>query len=190
MNTRDIAREAVRSRLSQVAVELFRKEGFEQVTFDTLAEAAGVSRSTFIRYFGTKEDAVLSTFDAKGERVVDALRNRPAGEDEWAALRHALGILVEEYQHDPVGTLALSRLILETPALAKRQFDKQRRWRPLMAEALAERAGSASPTLPQQVRAAAALDCVYLAVEQWHSSDGTLDLTALLDDAFAVVAAG
>ncbi|MFI7294871.1 TetR/AcrR family transcriptional regulator [Streptomyces sp. NPDC050121] len=42
----------------------FRREGFEKVTVNDLAAAAGVSRSTFLRYFGSKEDAVLSAVDA------------------------------------------------------------------------------------------------------------------------------
>ena len=62
-NTREIARAAVRAELGQVAFELFLREGFDKVTIDDLAAAAGVSRSTFLRYFGTKEDAVLSAFE-------------------------------------------------------------------------------------------------------------------------------
>ncbi|WP_256966377.1 TetR/AcrR family transcriptional regulator, partial [Streptomyces griseiscabiei] len=75
-NTRDIARAAVRAELAQVAFELFLRDGFDKVTLDDLASAAGVSRSTFLRYFGTKEDAVLGAFDAHGTWVADALRAR------------------------------------------------------------------------------------------------------------------
>ncbi|MFF7984149.1 TetR/AcrR family transcriptional regulator [Streptomyces sp. NPDC007901] len=42
----------------------FRRECFEKVTVNDLAAAAGVSRSTFLRYFGSKEDVVLSAVDA------------------------------------------------------------------------------------------------------------------------------
>ncbi|MDT3439260.1 MULTISPECIES: TetR family transcriptional regulator [unclassified Pseudofrankia] len=48
-NTRGITRAAVRARLGQVAVELFRRGGFENVTINDLAAAAGVSRDTFLR---------------------------------------------------------------------------------------------------------------------------------------------
>ncbi|MEV0400091.1 TetR family transcriptional regulator [Actinoallomurus sp. NPDC050550] len=188
-NTRDIARAAVRAELGQVAFELFRREGFEKVTIDDLAKAAGVSRSTFLRYFGTKEDAVLSTFDAKGERVADALRARPGGEDDWTALRRALDTAIEPYHQDPDDSLAMTRLVRDTPALCARQLEKQHGWRPALARALAERGGSTErPALGDWVRAAAALDCLNAAVEHWTDSDGRLDLVTLLDDAFAALA--
>ncbi|MPY50563.1 TetR family transcriptional regulator [Streptomyces sp. K1PN6] len=184
-----MARAAVRAQLAQVAFELFCREGFDKVTLDDLAAAAGVSRSTFLRYFGTKEDAVLGAFDGHDRRVADALRARPADEDEWTALRHALDTVIERYHQDPAAALATTRLVRETPALCARHLEKQHRWRPALAEALAERSGSAeAPTLGQSVRAAAALDCLYVALDHWLASEGRLDLVGLLDDAFAALA--
>ncbi|MBV1940446.1 TetR/AcrR family transcriptional regulator [Streptomyces sp. BV286] len=189
--TRDIARAAVRAELGQVAIGLFQREGFAKVTINDVAAAAGVSRNTFLRYFGTKEDAVLGAFDAQGQRVADALRARPAGEDDWTVLRHALDTIVEDYRRDPGGTLATARLIQETPALRARRLEKQCGWRPLLAQALAERTDP--PSLPTDldllVRAAAALDCLEIAVDQWAASDGRLALDDLIDQAFAALAA-
>ena len=190
-NTRDIARAAVRAQLAQVAFELFRREGFEKVTLDDLAAAAGVSRSTFLRYFGTKEDAVLGAFDGQDRRVADALRARPADEDEWTALRGAMDSVIARYHEDPAGSLETTRLVRDTPALRARQLEKQHSWRPALAEALAARAGSEEPaTLGQSVRAAAALDCLNVALDHWLASDGRLDLVDLLDEAFAALGRG
>lgn len=186
--TRDIARAAVRAELAQVAFGLFRSEGFEKVTLDDLAAASGVSRSTFLRYFGTKEDVVVGAFDVLGERVAKALRARPADEDDWTALRHALDPVVDHYRQDPAGTLALVRLVLATPALCARQREKQRGWRPGVAQALAERGHPAAMTLAHEVRAAAALECLEISVERWADSGGEVGLTDLLDKAFAAVA--
>jgi AcrR family transcriptional regulator len=187
-NTRDIARTAVRAELAQVAFDLFRREGFDNVTVNDLAAAAGVSRSTFLRYFGTKEDAVLGALDAHGERVADALRARPVDEDDWTALRHALDILLEHHRQDPAGALAVSRLIMRTPALCARSLEKQAAWRPALAQALSERAGSERPTgIGPLVRAAAAVDCLNIAVEHWTADDGSSDLDGLLDEAFAAL---
>lgn len=186
-NTRDIARAAVRAELAQVAFELFRREGFDKVTLDDLAAAAGVSRSTFLRYFGTKEDAVLGAFEGHDRRVGDALRARPADEDEWTALRGALDSVITRYHEDPAGSLATTRLVRETPALCARHLEKQHSWRPALVEALVERAGS-GPTLAQTVRAAAAIDCLNVALDHWTASEGSLDLVALLDEAFAALA--
>ncbi|WP_443046533.1 TetR family transcriptional regulator [Streptomyces sp. DSM 40750] len=187
--TRDIARAAVRTELAQVAFELFLRDGFDKVTLDDLASAAGVSRSTFLRYFGTKEDAVLGAFDTHGGWVAEALRARPADEDDWTALRRALDTVIQRYHQDPVGSLATTRLVQETPALCARQLEKQHGWRPTLAQALAERHGSSGPpAIADTVRAAAALDCLNIALDHWTASDGDLDLVALLDEAFATLA--
>ncbi|WP_223166527.1 TetR/AcrR family transcriptional regulator [Nonomuraea sp. SYSU D8015] len=187
-STRDIARAAVRAELAQVAFDLFRREGFENVTIDDLAQAAGVSRSTFLRYFGTKEDAVLSAFDAHGDQVADALRARPSEEDDWTALRRALDTVMAQYRQDSAGLLSMMRLVRDTRALCARQLEQQHGWRPLLAEALAERGGLSVPaTLAVSVKAAAALDCLNIALDHWTASDGEHDLEDLLDEAFAAL---
>ncbi|WP_228447277.1 TetR family transcriptional regulator [Streptomyces paludis] len=189
--TRDIARAAVRSELAQVAYDLIRREGFDKVTVSDLAAAAGVSRSTFLRYFGTKEDAVLGALDAQGEQLADALRDRPADEDDWTALRRSLDVLVEPYRLDPAEALATTRLIMGTPALCTRQREKQNSWRPLLVGALAERTDPARPfTVALSVRAGAALECLNTALDHWIVSDGDLDLVDLLDEAFAALTIG
>ena len=187
--TRDIARAAVRAELAEVAFDLFRREGFDNVTIQDLAEAAAVSRSTFLRYFGSKEDAVLDVVDARGDQFADALRARPAEEDDWTAIRRALDTVIEPYHQDPAKALAMTRLIMGTPALWARQMEKQHGWRPALAEALAGRTDPPRPmTLALSVRATAALVCLNIALDQWTASDGRLDLVALLDEAFAALA--
>ena len=189
--TRDIARAAVRAELAEVALDLFCREGFDNVTTQDLAAAAGVSRSTYLRYFGSKEDAVLSTVDARGQQAADALRARPADEDDWTAIRRALDPVIEIYRQDPAKALTMTRLITGTPALWARQMEKQHAWHPLLAEALAARTDPPQPTtLALSVRAAAGLLCLNIALGQWTASDGQLDLVALLDEAFAALTPG
>ncbi|GIH23938.1 TetR family transcriptional regulator [Acrocarpospora phusangensis] len=181
--TRDIARSAVREELAEVAFGVFCRDGFEKATFDDLAAAAGVSRSTFLRYFGTKEEVVLCAFDPLGDEMTAALRARPADEDDWTALRRAIDPAVACYARDPADKLALLRLVQATPALCARLREKVVGWRPHLARALAERSG-ASP-LAALVRVAAALDCLTLALEHWVELDGGRALDAITDEAFA-----
>ncbi|MEU0279196.1 TetR family transcriptional regulator [Streptomyces sp. NPDC088147] len=172
-----------------MAFDLFRREGFDNVTINDLAAACGVSRSTFLRYFGSKEDAVLGAVDGQGERVASALRARPADEEDWTALRRALDALVGPWHRDPVTALATTQLVVGTPALCTRQWEKQNSWLPGLARALAERSGPSGPSpLAQSVKAAAALDCLNVAIDHWTASDGHLDLVDLLDEAFATLA--
>lgn len=183
--TRDIARAAVRAELGPVALELFMDKGFDNVTVDELAAATGVSRSTFLRYFGTKEDAALSAFNSQGQQALDAVRERPASEDDWTALRHGLGVIVDECRLNSEQALALNRLLMCTPALRARRQEQKHELLPLLAQVLADRGGSGS-ALACEVKAAAALNCLSSALAHWTRSDGKLDLAGLVDEAFAV----
>src|SRR3954449_10700743 len=73
--TGSAARADTRARIEQAALELFRLKGFEHVTIDDVAAAAGISRRTFFRYFATKADAVWGDFRghvARLERLLAA----------------------------------------------------------------------------------------------------------------------
>jgi AcrR family transcriptional regulator len=186
-NTRAIARAAVRAELSQAAFELARAKGFNNITVDDMAAASGVSRSTFMRYFSTKEEAILSAFDAHADWVADALRARPADENDWTALRNAFEAMLPYYLSDPTGALAITQLINETPALSGGFVELQHSWRPPLSSALAERHGldPEAPPITIAVKVSAALDCIQNAVMYWTDSNGTLDLVALVDEAFS-----
>ncbi|MDQ1068858.1 acyl-CoA-like ligand-binding transcription factor [Streptomyces canus] len=76
--------------------------------------------------------------------------------------------------------------LCDTPSLRARHLEKQHSWRPALAEALADRAGSDEPpTIALAVRAGAALNCLNIALEYWTASDGRRGLVTLLDEAFA-----
>lgn len=82
----------------------------------------------------------------------------------------------------------MSQLIMRMPALGARTLEKQNGWRPAIAQALVERADPSWPTLlVPSVRAAAAVNCLNVAVDGWTASDGRLDLVDLLDQAFAAL---
>src|ERR1022692_2318350 len=114
---REVGRAAVRAKLAELAYEMFLRDGYDAVTINDLAAAAGVSRSTVLRLFDTKEDVALSTMDARGILVAKALQARPSAEDDWTALRRALDVAVESYDQDPGRALALTRLIRDVRAL-------------------------------------------------------------------------
>ncbi|HEY1969936.1 MAG TPA: TetR family transcriptional regulator [Pseudonocardia sp.] len=52
-------KQQTRLALIWAAIRLFREHGYETTTVDDIASAAGCSRRTFFRYFGTKEDVLL-----------------------------------------------------------------------------------------------------------------------------------
>lgn len=189
LTTREVARAAVRASLASVANELFRRYGFHNVTIDDVAAAAGVHRTTFLRYFPTKEDAVVGFWDEQADVVADTLRTRPADEDDWTALRRALDPCVEMVVRDPGGVLARTRLIRDTPTLWAKHLEKQSKLIPAFAEALANRGGgSESVSMRHEVSVGSALACMDVAVEEWAAAEGRHSFVDLLDDTFAACA--
>jgi AcrR family transcriptional regulator len=178
----------VQAELSLAAYELVVEKGYGNVTLDDMAAAGGVSRSTFLRYFRTKDQAIQVALKAYVGRMADALRARPRHEDDWSALRSAIESFVGPiYALNPAGAQALSRLALFSRALNGAHLDLAD-WRAPLTDALAERHGVGAPIpIGLSVKVAAALDCMGLAVSYWVAVDGEADLMDLLKEAFAAL---
>ena len=133
------ARRALRAEITGQALALFSERGFDAVTADELAEAVGVSRRTLFRLFATKEDIVVAAFDNLGDEALAALRERPADEPPWTALRHALGAAAAKLEERPATFFELHGVIAQTPALRRRLLEQRDGWRAAFAEELAAR---------------------------------------------------
>jgi AcrR family transcriptional regulator len=186
---RNRATRAVRAEIAAVAMRLFVEQGFDKTTVDQIAAEAGLSRTSFFRYFATKEDVVLGHLEELGQRVLDALVARPAGEPPWQALRHAFDLLVEEAKLPEQG-LSMRRMLRDAPSLKARLLGKQMGWLDLLVPEVARRLGVAGPAPDVRPRAlvAAALGCLNAAVDVWTDSGGSVSLPALLDQAMTAVA--
>lgn len=169
-----------------MAFNRFCLTGFSQVTFADLSEAAGVSRSTFLRYFGTKEDVVLFVFDPVGDVIADALDAERANQDDWSRLRNALESAVGFLVRDVQELVTILGLVEQTPALCARLREKQAEWRPKIVARLQKSASSTDgSSVVANVRVAAALEILWIVLGRWSASDGREDLGKLLDAAFA-----
>jgi len=188
LDLRRRSRESLRAEIAEVAFKVFAERGFDQVTATEVAEAAGISRASFFRYFESKEDAVFVVQESMGVNVADALRERPDGEDAWTALRRALDLAVATYQRDPDEALARLRLIRCTPDLRSRQLERLERWKQAIGAALAERLRVRGDDIKVEALVGAALGALDAALTRWSESDGAEDLIALIDEAFAVIA--
>jgi AcrR family transcriptional regulator len=187
---RNRATRAVRVEIAAVAMRLFVEQGFDKTTVDQIAAEAGLSRTSFFRYFATKEDVVLGHLEELGQQVLDALVARPAAESPWQALRHAFDLLVEESAKLPEQGLSMRRMLHDTPSLKARQLGKQLGWLDLLVPEVARRLGVAgvAPDARPRALVAAALGCLNAAVDVWTDSGGTVSLPTLLDQAMTAVA--
>ncbi|WP_433791412.1 TetR family transcriptional regulator [Actinoplanes sp. CA-252034] len=184
-------RNAVYGEITRTAMELFLTRGFAATTIDDIAAAAGISRRSFFRYFGTKEDVVLGDLIASGDLIRQALEARPDSEDAWTALCNALHS-VKETAYDDETMLKIFRMVHETPSLRARSIEKHLQWQALLTPEIRRRLG-ADPADPLDVRAdalvATVITCLDVAGEAWTRSDGRVPIESLFDAAAAAVRA-
>jgi AcrR family transcriptional regulator len=119
LSLRERTRRAVQSELVEAAQALFVERGYDSTTVDDIAAAAGLSRRSFFRYFSSKEELVLGKFDLSGEDLIQALRGRPADEDDWASIQRMFDGVVEYVtDEEKVRRLdLLEQVIASTPSL-------------------------------------------------------------------------
>ncbi|MFG6475249.1 TetR/AcrR family transcriptional regulator [Microbacterium sp. P06] len=186
------SRQAAYAEITRVAMELFLDQGFEQTTIEQIASTAGISRRSFFRYFGTKEDIVLGDLASQGELVRDALEQVPSTVGPWEALRQALHA-VDALDIEPGVTLKIATMMYRTPSLRARSIEKHLHWQSLLVPDIRRRLGleedDASDPAPAAV-VASAIACLDVAGELWVSGGGVGDLAAFYDRAVEAVRSG
>jgi AcrR family transcriptional regulator len=87
---RDRQRAQIRADIRRAAFRLFAERGYDAVTTEEIAAAAGVSPRTFFRHVPSKEELLLAPVRHGGTEVVALLEGRPAGESADVALISAM----------------------------------------------------------------------------------------------------
>ncbi|GAA0633101.1 TetR family transcriptional regulator [Kutzneria viridogrisea] len=182
---RERTRKVVREEIAEAAFALFVRQGFEQTTVEEIAEAVGMSRRSFFRYFPTKEDTVFGYLYDMGQQLADMVSARPTGEPPWTALRKSFAVLCKGFEMRSETATELLNLIFSTPTLRARHQDKQDHWRKLLTEALRTRT---STPLEADVLVSSALAVFDVACRQWLEQGAKEKPQVLLERAFAVLA--
>jgi AcrR family transcriptional regulator len=119
---RSAKKAATRARIRAAALELFRRDGYDRTTVERIAAAAGVTHTTFFRYFPTKEDVALS--DNYDPLIAGLLSARPStesvAEKVCGALLEGLTSIYVEFRDE---LLEQMRLVQSVPALRARVWE-------------------------------------------------------------------
>jgi AcrR family transcriptional regulator len=87
---RDRQRAQIRADIRRAAFRLFIERGYDAVTTEEIAAAAGVSARTFFRHVPTKEELLLAQVRHGGTAILNLLEARPAAEPPDIALINAI----------------------------------------------------------------------------------------------------
>ena len=128
--------------LSNVAIELFAARGFDEVSVDDVAQAAGIARRTLFRYYPSKNALPWGDFDAHLEHMRDLLADLDPGVPIRDALRTALLAFNTFDEAETARHRQRMRVILETAELQAYSMTMYAGWRAVVAAFVARRLGA------------------------------------------------
>ncbi|MFF0815743.1 mycofactocin system transcriptional regulator [Rhodococcus sp. NPDC003318] len=175
--------------ISNLAIALFAEHGFDETSVDQIAEAAGIARRTFFRYFPSKNAVPWGNFDTHLAEMRDQLAGLPVDIPLADGLTRAL----LEFNSFPPDVAPVHRkrmeVILNAPALQAYSMVMYTGWREVIAEYVAGRTGlRTTDHLPRTV-GWMVLGVALSAYEQWLT-DENLDLAELLRAGSTILSTG
>ena len=184
---REQKKQKTQAALQRAALELVAAHGFDRVTIDDIAAAAGVSRTTFYRYLATKEDALLGNRAEKLEHLRNALAAQPLDSAPLEAVRAAVSEVAQSYQHDRRQMLALAKITRVAPSVAARTLEYDAASEDLLREYFARRDPDGATSLRPWVLAALVVAALRAARDYWLTRRAAGGLPELVDDALRML---
>ncbi|HEX9832009.1 MAG TPA: mycofactocin system transcriptional regulator [Mycobacterium sp.] len=175
--------------ISNVAIDLFTARGFDDVSVDDVAEAAGIARRTLFRYYPSKNALPWGDFEAHLARMRDLLSDLDPDVGIDAALRTALLAFNTFDEAETARHRQRMRVILQTAALQAYSMTMYAGWRTVVVAFVARRLGMKEADLVPQTVAWTMLGVALSAYQVWLA-DESVSLLEALGDAFDTVSDG
>ena len=182
MSLREDKRRWTMREVQAAALDLFEANGFEAVSVEAIAAAAGVSAPTVYRHFGTKERIIV--WDDYDPDLLDSIARQATRLPPLAAVETGLiEALDKVYGADARRVLRRAQLMLNTPALRVANA-------PVIAELRAELAAVlalsyADMTVARaDLLAAVIIVALEAAITRWIGTRGKSSLHGHFRDAF------
>jgi AcrR family transcriptional regulator len=146
---RERQRAQVLGEIQRSALRLFAERGYDAVTTEEIATAAGVSLSTYFRHVESKDELLLGPMRRAGQVIVANLRDRPADEPPAVALTRAITAWSGKFAEANEAVAQWRDAVLGAPQLLRRVTLVAADERERMVELVAERMGT-DPAVDQR----------------------------------------
>lgn len=172
--------------IEKAALELIAEQGFDSVTVEDIAAAAGISRRTFFRYFSSKNEIPFGEYGTLLVALEDWLASEPADRPIFDVIADAVMRFNRVHSDGGVAHRERMRLVMRTPSLRANAALHQDDWVAVLARYAARRLDAAPEELLPQLVAQVSLGAANTAYEQWLNDESS-DLAELVTRAFRSV---
>jgi len=178
----DGRREETRQRLVDAAFSLFEEHGFDNVTVDQIATAAGVSRRTFFRHFKSKEKVVFPHTESRLDLFRGVIRARTGGAPAtFAVLRDVFEEVVQSWLDSEDHMMRSRRIVTGSSVLQSVDYDVNSKWEKAIGleidgVGLGGPQDEQLPTLRSRVIAGVLVGAMRPVFERWYECGGDFDI--------------
>jgi AcrR family transcriptional regulator len=178
--------QVVRDAIWDAATDLFADKGFDETTVDDIAQAAGVSRRSFFRYFASKNDLMAHGMVNYGAALTDAIDACPQTYSLYEVFRETVLRVAQGSVAHP-RTRKIMAIISKYPAARAAELSRFTEVQDLVAKAFVRRCGKCGEdNLTASLLAGLTLQVAGVTVRWWFEQ-GQPDITDAVDQAFATL---
>lgn len=156
----------VREAIAHAALDLFVTKGFDETTVDDIAQAAGLSRRSFFRYFASKNDLMAQMMITYGHSLAEAIAAAPRSYSPIEVVRDAvlrISALVVEYPR----SRQIIRIVRASAAAREAQISRRGEVEDRVAAAFAERLGVRANNTTPALLASLVLSIMDVTLKLW-----------------------
>jgi AcrR family transcriptional regulator len=161
-----------RERIVSEALALFARDGYEQTTMESIAEAAEVSPSTLYRYFPSKDLVILARYKAFAQTFADVFAAHSINHPVDEALAQAIFTVLDHEDGQRDEALLVRSILDRSPIPRARLWDYLDEQLHLLSQQLAERLHTTETDLRVILTARLAIMVVGTAADIWRAGGG------------------
>jgi len=161
----------VRGAILDAAIDLFAEKGFDQTTVEEIAQAAGVSRRSFFRYFSSKNDLMGENMVLYANALREAVAAFPRSYSPLEVIRETVLQVARAAAATPRAR-KIMRIAELSPAAREAQLSRRAEVQDCVAEAFAQRSRKRSKdNMTPRVLAGVTMLLVDVTLRSWFESD-------------------
>lgn len=178
--------QVVRDAIWDAAIQLFTEKGFDETTVDDIAQAAGVSRRSFFRYFSSKSDLMGQDIVTYATALTTAIDACPPNYSLSQIFRQTVLQVAQQSAAHP-RTRQIIQIAAKYPAASEAQLSRTAELQDRVAAAFARRCRQASEDdLSPSILAGLTLSVLGVAFRSWFEQSED-DISITVDKIFVTI---